>query len=54
MVSVGPPVTAGTTSVIGRVGYVCALAIRENAGDAAVPAAKFKICGVQISLPQPS
>jgi hypothetical protein len=32
----------GTTILIGRVGYVCVLAIPEKAGSAAAPAANRK------------
>jgi F0F1-type ATP synthase membrane subunit c/vacuolar-type H+-ATPase subunit K len=40
MASVGPPAANGATIVMGRVGYVCALAICETAGSAAAPAAR--------------
>src|SRR6266446_1611747 len=42
--SVGPPAANGTIMVIGRVGYVCALAMGETTGSAAAPAARWRIC----------
>src|SRR5215467_14582413 len=44
IVSVGPPAAAPTTTVIGRDGYVCALAIRVTTGSAAAPAARCRNC----------
>src|SRR6516225_3122011 len=40
--SVSPPGAKGTIIVIGRDGYVCALAIHETAGSAAAPAARCR------------
>src|SRR6266487_4968105 len=40
--SVPPPAAKGTTRVIGCVGQVCALAIRDTAGSAAAPAARCR------------
>src|SRR6516164_1521671 len=40
--SVSPPGAKGTIIVIGRDGYVCALAIRETAGSAAAPAVRHR------------
>src|SRR6516164_10863962 len=40
--SVSPPGAKGTIIVIGRDGYVCALAIRQTAGSAAAPAARHR------------
>ena len=37
--SAGPPAPVDTTTVIGRDGKACALAIRETTGKAAAPAA---------------
>jgi hypothetical protein len=42
MASVGPPAANGATIVMGRVGYICALAICETAGIAAAPATRCK------------
>src|SRR5262249_19341468 len=40
--SLPPPAANGTIIVTGRVGYVCALAIRETAGSAAAAAARCR------------
>src|SRR5215471_20245750 len=40
--SVSPPGAKGTIIVMGRDGYVCALAIRETAGSEAAPAARCR------------
>jgi hypothetical protein len=42
--STGPPAAYGTIMVIGRVGYACALAIRDTVGRAATPAARRRNC----------
>src|SRR5438552_9139352 len=38
------PAAPGTTMRTARVGYACALAIRETAGSAAAPAARCRNC----------
>ena len=47
--SAGPPAPVDTTTVIGRDGKACALAIRETAGKAAAPAVSEEIDGAEVS-----
>src|SRR5215469_18113899 len=42
IVSVTPPTANGTTIMMGRDGYVCALAMRGRDGSAAAPAARCR------------